>query len=51
MSKSEKQIAKENERRKKILDTAFQIFVEKKIEGVSMGEIAEAGGIGRGTIF
>ena len=45
MSKSEKQIAKENERRKKILDTAFQIFVEKKIEGVSMGEIAEAVGI------
>lgn len=51
MSKSEKQIAKENERRKKILDTAFQIFVEKKIEGVSMGEIAEAIGIGRATLF
>ena len=51
MSKSEKQIAKENERRKKILDTAFQIFVEKKIEGVSMGEIAEAVGIGRATLF
>lgn len=40
MNKSEKQKAKENERRQRILDTAFRIFVEKKIEAVSMGEIA-----------
>ena len=32
MNKSEKQKAKENERRQRILDTAFRIFVEKKIE-------------------
>lgn len=51
MSKSEKQKAKENERRQRILDTAFRIFVEKKIEAVSMGEIAEAVGIGRATLF
>ena len=31
--------------------TAFRIFVEKKIEAVSMGEIAEAVGIGRATLF
>ena len=34
MNKSEKQKAKENERRQRILDTAFRIFVEKKIEAV-----------------
>lgn len=51
MNKSEKQKAKENERRQRILDTAFRIFVEKKIEAVSMGEIAEAVGIGRATLF
>lgn len=38
-------------RRKVIIDTAFQIFVEKKIEPVSMGEIAEAAGVGRATLF
>lgn len=42
MSKSEKQIVKESERNRKILETAFRIFVERKIEPVSMGEIAEA---------
>ena len=51
MHKSEKQKVKENERRQRILDTAFRIFVEKKIEAVSMGEIAEAVGIGRATLF
>ena len=51
MSKTEKQIAKENARGKKVLDVAFQIFVEKKIESVSMGEIAQAAGIGRATLF
>lgn len=51
MSKTEKQIAKENARGKRILDVAFQIFVEKKIESVSMGEIAQAAGIGRATLF
>lgn len=51
MGKSEKQIAKENSRNKKIIDTAFDIFVERKIEPVSMGEIADAAGIGRATLF
>ena len=51
MSKSEKQMAKESERNRKILETAFRIFVEKKIEPVSMGEIAEAAGIGRASLF
>ena len=39
------------ERKDLILDTAFRIYVEKKIEPVSMGEIAEAVGIGRATLF
>lgn len=51
MSKSEKQLAKEQERDQKIIQTAFRIFVEKKIEAVSMGEIADAVGIGRATLF
>ena len=51
MGKSEKQIAKEQERNQKIIDTAFRIFVERKIEAVSMGDIAEAAGIGRATLF
>ena len=42
---------KTQERKKMILDTAFRIYVEKKIEPVSMGEIAEAVGIGRATLF
>lgn len=42
---------KAQERKNRILDTAFRIFVEKKIEPVSMGEIAEAAGIGRATLF
>lgn len=51
MSKSERQKAKENARRERILDVAFRIFVEKKIESVSMGEIAEAAEVGRATLF
>lgn len=51
MGKSEKQIEKEKERNQKILDTAFQLFVEKKIEAVSMDEIAKAAGVGRATLF
>ena len=51
MSKSEKQMEKENARNQKIIVTAFQIFVERKIEPVSMGEIADAVGIGRATLF
>lgn len=51
MSKSERQIEKEAERNQKILDAAFRIFVEKKIEAVSMAEIAEAAGVGRATLF
>ena len=51
MSKSEKQIVKESERNRKILETAFRIFVERKIEPVSMGEIVEAAEIGRASLF
>ncbi|MDD6038826.1 MAG: TetR/AcrR family transcriptional regulator [bacterium] len=51
MGKSEKQIKKENDRLKRILDAAYDIFVEKKIEAVSMNEIADAAGIGRATLF
>ena len=40
MSKSEKQIVKESERNRKILETAFRIFVERKIEPVSMGAVS-----------
>lgn len=40
-----------DERKLKILDTAFDIFVERTIEAVSMGEIAEAAGVGRATLF
>ena len=36
MGKSEKQIEKEKARNQRIIDTAFQIFVEKKIEAVTM---------------
>ena len=51
MSKSDKQIKKENDRLKRIIDAAFHVFVEKKIEAVSMSEIAEAAGVGRATLF
>lgn len=51
MQKTEKQLEKESIRNQRILDTAFRIFVERKIEPVSMGEIAEAVGIGRATLF
>lgn len=51
MSKSQKQMEKEQERNRKIIDTAFQVFVKRKIEGVSMAEIAEAAGVGRATLF
>lgn len=51
MSKSEQQQEKKSLRRKQIVDSAFQIFVERKIEPVSMGEIAAAAGIGRATLF
>ena len=51
MSKTQKQKEKEAALKQKIIDAAFQIFVEKKIEAVSMGEIAEAAGVGRATLF
>lgn len=51
MGKSEKQIAKEEARNKKIRDTAFRVFVERKIEAVSMDDIAEEAGVGRATLF
>ena len=38
----EYQSSTKDKRRKAIINAAFQIFVEKKIEPVSMGEIAEA---------
>lgn len=51
MSKTPKQKEKEAALKQKIIDAAFQIFVEKKIEAVSMGEIAELAGVGRATLF
>lgn len=30
-----------DERKRKILDVAFELFVDKKIEAVSMGEISQ----------
>ena len=44
IKKSEK-----DERREKIIDVAFRLFVDKKIESVTMGEIAKEAGIGRAT--
>ena len=38
-------------KRKRIIDTAYQIFVERKIEPVIMGEVAEAADVGRATLF
>ena len=32
-------------------DTAFRLFVEKKIEAVSMDEVAKEAGVGRATLF
>ena len=46
IKKSEK-----DERREKIIDVAFRLFVDKKIESVTMGEIAKEAGIGRATLF
>lgn len=51
MGKSKEQIEKESARKRRILDTAFRLFVEKKIEAVSMGDIAAAAGTGRATLF
>ena len=39
IKKSEK-----DERREKIIDVAFRLFVNKKIESVTMGEIAKEAG-------
>ena len=47
----EYQSSTKDKRRKAIINAAFQIFVEKKIEPVSMGEVAEAAGVGRATLF
>lgn len=35
-----------DERNRKILDVAFELFVDKKIEAVSMGDIARAADVG-----
>lgn len=51
MSKLQKKESSKEARRRMIIDTAFRIFVEQKIEPVSMGEIASAAGIGRATLF
>lgn len=40
-----------DERKRKILDVAFELFVDKKIEAVSMGDIARAADVGRATLF
>ena len=45
MGKSEKQMDKEHERNQRIIDTAFRLFVEKKIEAVSMDEVAKEAGL------
>ena len=49
MGKSEKQMDKEQGRNQRIIDTAFRLFVEKKIEAVSMDEVAKEAGVGRAT--
>lgn len=51
MDMTQKKSSMKDNRRKAIINAAFQIFVEKKIEPVSMGEIAEAAGVGRATLF
>lgn len=51
MDGAQKKSSMKDHRRKAIINAAFQIFVEKKIEPVSMGEIAEAAGVGRATLF
>ncbi len=51
MGKSEKQMDKEQGRNQRIIDTAFRLFVEKKIEAVSMEEVAKEAGVGRATLF
>ena len=51
MGKSEKQMEKERERNQRIIDTAFRLFVERKIEAASMDEVAKAAGVGRATLF
>ena len=51
MNATQTKSSMKDNRRKAIINAAFQIFVEKKIEPVSMGEIAEAAGVGRATLF
>ena len=51
MNGEQKKSSIKDHRRKAIINAAFQIFVEKKIEPVSMGEIAELAGVGRATLF
>lgn len=51
MNGAQKKSSMKDNRRKAIINEAFQIFVEKKIEPVSMGEVAEAAGVGRATLF
>ena len=46
IKKSEK-----DERREKIIDVAFRLFVNKKIESVTMGEIAKEAGVTKKTIY
>lgn len=51
MDGAQKKSSMKDHRRKAIINAAFQIFVEKKIEPVSMGEIAELARVGRATLF
>lgn len=46
-----KQEESKNKKNEKIINTAFRILVEKKIEPVSITEIAEKAGVGRATVF
>ena len=50
MYDSEKDPAFKAERREKILSTAFRLFAERKIDAVSMEEIARESGCGRRTL-
>lgn len=40
-----------SERKEHILNCAYRLFLDNKIEPVSMGEIASMAGVGRATIF
>lgn len=51
MQKLQNQLDIKEIRKKQIIDAAFEIFVERKIEPVIMGDIANAAHVGRATLF